>query len=340
MSLIFSPRQLDHRAELYLRLAQFTSAGLGLIPALETLSRSAPSPSFISPLRRVVEHLNTGASFQDALIRAGDWLPEFDTALLGAAEQSGRLDAVFRSLSEYYAGRAKLARELIGGLLYPVFVFHLAVLIFPIEKFQNLVLQGNVAAFAIQTLAVLLPLYAIIFALVFIAQARHAEGWRSMLESVLKPVPVLGAARHSLALARLAAALEALISAGVTIIEAWELAARASGSPSIKSAVLSWKPRLRAGETPADAVKTSRQFPELFANLYFTGEISGKLDETLRRLRAFYEEEATRKIRLIVQWVPKFVYIGVAVLVGYKIVQFYTGLYGGNSDLSNILNGF
>jgi type II secretory pathway component PulF len=31
--------------------------------------------------------------------------------------------------------------------------------------------------------------------------------------------------------------------------------------------------------TPADLVNQTRYFPELFANLYHTGEMSGKLDE-------------------------------------------------------------
>src|SRR5262245_7244890 len=107
MSLIITPQQLEHRAELYLRLAQLVSAGIGLIPALETMSRSAPSHSFRAPLKRVVQELNRGCTLRDALIRAGNWLPEFDLALLTAGEHSGRLDAIFRSLADHYTHRAK-----------------------------------------------------------------------------------------------------------------------------------------------------------------------------------------------------------------------------------------
>src|SRR5438105_4626327 len=119
MSLVLTPGQLEKRAELYLRLAQLVSAGIGLVQALETTSRSAPSHSFRVPLRRVVEELNKGSTFRDALVRAGNWLPEFDIALLGAGEHSGRLDAVLRSLADYYTYRARQTRHLIGGLIYP-----------------------------------------------------------------------------------------------------------------------------------------------------------------------------------------------------------------------------
>src|SRR5437016_11958262 len=110
--------------------------------------------------------------------------------------------------------------------------------------------------------------------MMYAAQSRHSETWRSWFEAILRPVPVLGTARHYLALSRLAAALEALINAGVTIVEAWELAATASGSPALRRTVLAWRPNMNAGETPAEVVRASRRFPELFASQYTSGEVS------------------------------------------------------------------
>ncbi len=329
MSLVFSSKQFDQRAELYLRLAQLVGAGIPLIKALESTASSAPSRAFRAPLQNLVEELQRGATFHDALVHAGNWLSEFDISLIGAAEKSGRLDAVFRMLSEYYTNRAKLTRQLVGALLYPAFLFHFAVLIFP---FPKLFLTGNLFVYLLQTFGIFIPLYAVIFFVIVAAQGRHGESWRAFLESVLRPIPLLGSARRSLALARLAAALEALISAGVTVIEAWELAAAASGSPAMKREVASWKPALQAGQTPAEIVGTSREFPELFANLYSTGEVSGQLDDALRRLHAFYQEEAVRKLQLIVQWLPKIVYLIVALGIAWKVISFWSGYFKEISD--------
>ena len=44
-------------------------------------------------------------------------------------------------------------------------------------------------------------------------QSKHGETWRATIEAILHPIPMLGTARHYLALARLATALEALIMA-------------------------------------------------------------------------------------------------------------------------------
>ena len=116
-------------------------------------------------------------------------------------------------------------------------VVTLAVLILIVAPFAALVgfvtreFAGGLA-YLRQTLGLLAPIYLVTALIIYAAQSRHGETWRASMESLLATVPVLGTARHYLALSRLAAALGALLSAGVTIIEAWDLAAAASGSPA------------------------------------------------------------------------------------------------------------
>jgi type II secretory pathway component PulF len=104
--------------------------------------------------------------------------------------------------------------------------------------------------------------------------------------------------------------------------------------------VAAWKPQLTAGQTPAELVRACPLFPETFANLYGSGEISGKLDETLRRLYAYYQEEGTHKLNAFATWMPRLAYFIIVLIVVYEVIQFYSGLYGPHSDLSNVLKGF
>lgn len=321
MPLIVTPGQFSQRAELYHQLSQLTSAGIGVVVALEQLQRRPPAGSFRGPLRDVTLRLHHGHTLSEAL-RAGNWLPEFDVALIDAGERSGRLDSCFKLLADYYTDRARIARQVIMDLAYPVALLHFAVFIFP---FSELFMSGNVAVYVVKTFGILLPMYALVAALIYAGQSKHGETWRAFVEMVLHPLPMLGTARHYLALARLASALEALIAAGVTIIEAWELAADACGSPGIRRAVKTWRPGLLAGETPADAVNRCSWFPELFANLYHTGEVSGSIDDSLRKLRKYYQEEGTRKLHAVAQWLPRFIYLGIMLVIAYKIIQFWMG---------------
>jgi type II secretory pathway component PulF len=315
---------LSRRADFYHQLGQLTGAGLGLVQALEQLKRHPPDRSYREPIGRLLEQIAGGSTLTDSLQRSGHWLPAFDIALLEAGEHSGRLDACFRLLADYYTDRARLARQMIADLAYPAFLLHFAIFIFPFAQFFT---SGNWAVYLCQTVGVLIPLYAVAALMIFAAQSRHGETWRACFESLVHPIPVLGVARRYLALARLASALEALLSAGVTIIEAWEMAATASGSPALRRTVLGWRPLVNGGQTPAEAVSASGSFPELFASQYGTGEISGKLDDTLRRLHAYYQEEGSRKLQAFSRWTPRAIYFCVVLMIAYRIIAFYTGYF-------------
>jgi type II secretory pathway component PulF len=334
MSLIVTPRQLARRAEMYHQLGATIAAGIPLIQALEIVSGNRGAHGLQKPLRSLIAHLQQGSTFSEALLSLGKWLPDFDIALLSAGEKSGRLDTCFRMLSDYYSERARLVRSVIADLAYPVLTLHIAIFVFPPNLLTSLVLNGDVFTFLTAKLKQLVPLYVFVFLVVFACQGKHGEAWRSLIERIVRSIPILGAARRNLALARLSAALEGLISAGVSIIEAWELAAAASGSPALRRTVFGWRPNVLAGQTPAEMVRTSGAFPDLFASLYNSGEVSGQLDETLRRLYRHYQEEGSRKLQAVAQWTPRLIYIGLLLGIAYYVVSFWTNYYG------NLLNNF
>ena len=261
------------------------------------------------------------------MLALGRWLPSFDLALIQAAEQSGRLPESFRLLAGYYTERAQLARRVAADLAYPLFLVVLAILIFPPARLTQLVLNGDVFGFFAPKLTIVVSAAVLIFLVLLAFQGSHGESWRSQVERLLRLVPILGPARRHLALARLSAALEALISAGVSMFDSWELAAAASGSPALRRAVNGWYGALRAGETPAELVARTSEFPELFANLYNTGEVSGKLDDSLHRLHQHYQEEGSRKLRAFAQWMPRLIYLAILLAIAYQIVGFYVGYF-------------
>ena len=337
MPLILSPRQFTQRAEFYHQLNQFTSAGIPIVSALEQIRRSPPASSFRRPVRGLLDELAKGATLAESL-RQIDWLPAFDLALIEASERSGRLDVCFRLLADYYNDRARLTKQVISQLIYPVGLIHFAAFIFfVVLPFAGSQFNASLWLLFAKAALVLSPLYGIVIFLVYATQSKHGEKWRAGIESFLRAVPILGTARHYLALSRLAAALEALISAGVNIFEAWDMAAAASGSPALRRAVAAWKPNVVAGQMPSEAVRLCPRFPETFANLYASGEISGKLDEALQHLHRFYNEEGTRKLHAFAQWTPRLVYFLVVLFIAYKVVQFYTGYF---NQISTITNGF
>jgi type II secretory pathway component PulF len=68
-------------------------------------------------------------------------------------------------------------------------------------------------------------------------------------------------------------------------------------------------------------IRVCPQFPNTFSSLYASGEVSGKLDDSLRQLHRLYNEEGSRKLHLVSKWVPWFIYMGVALMVAYIAVR-------------------
>jgi len=337
MSLIVSPQQFTRRAELYHQLNQFTSAGIPIVRALEQIKRNPPAASYREPLQRLIDEIGKGATLAESL-QSLDWLPEFDLALIGAGEKSGRLDACFRTLTDYYNDRARVIRQVISQLIYPVVLIHFVVFVFVIVlPFARSQFNASLPLLFAEAALLLSPLYGAGAVLVYATQSKHGEKWRALVESVLRLVPLLGKARHYLALSRLASALEALISAGVNIFEAWDLAATASGSAALRREVTAWKPQLAAGQMPSEAVQQCPFFPETFANLYASGEISGKLDESLLNLNRLYHEDGTRKLNNFAALMPRLIYFLVALVIAYEVIQFYTGRLQEINDASQQL---
>ena len=320
-----TPGQLNLRAELYQQIATFAASGIPVRKALETLHRSPPSRSFKKPLARLLERLNSGLDFSESLRAEKNWLPEFDIALIEAGERSGRIDTSLGILAEYYREQAALVRTMISELAYPVFVLHAGVFIVPLP---DLVRTGDVVAYLVATLGVLIPIYLITALLVFAGQGKHGERWRAFIEIFCRYIPLLGKARQALALSRLSAALGALLNAGVLVINAWELAAAGSGSPALRREVNTWRPLLENQHTtPSDLANKSRVFPDLFSNIYHSGEISGQLDESLNRLYRHYQDEGFRKLRTLAKWFPMLIYLAIMAKIAMSIIGFWSGYF-------------
>lgn len=307
------------------------TAGIPLVQSLEMVARNPSVHVKRSTIQGLIEHLKSGLTFSESMKKVQGWMPEFDIALLSVGEESGRLDESFRTLSGYYAMRAQIIRDTVAGLLVTMATLHVFLMVFPIgllQQFAQGIFFGRYSEcipFLLEKLAVFGIGYGLAFFSIFAGQGDRGETWRSVRESFFSIVPILGTALKYLALARLSAAMEALTNAGVSVIQAWPMAGAATGSARLRRELSTWGPRLESGITPAELIAESGYFPEMFSNLYSTGEVSGKLDETLGRMRAYYQEEGFRKLRLFTRVFNGTIYALLVILVAYNVFSFYIG---------------
>ena len=340
---IITPGQLNRRAELYHQLGSMIGAGVPLMKALEMARANPMARGSPQTFHILIQHLQSGLTFSESMSRVQGWLPDFDVALLSAGENSGRLDVTFKLLASYYADRAQVIRDTLVGLVISTITLHVFLLVFPLSlliSFAQGILNSDYlrcAPFLIEKLLVFGMLYGIVFFLIFACQGRRGARWRTLVENLFAPVPVLGTARKYLALSRLSAALESLISAGVPIIKSWLLAGAASGSPQLQREISTWHSPLESGTTPAELVNQSRCFPPVFRNLYNTAEQSGKLDDSLTRLHNYFREEGFRTLRFFTRLMNGTVYGLIVCIVAYNVIMFWLNYF---KQISAATTGF
>jgi len=316
------------------------TAGVPLIQALEMSANNSALRTSRKFILDLVQHLKNGLSFSDAMLHIHGWLPDFDTALLSAGEQSGRLDFSFKALGDYYAARVQIIRETISNLAIAALNLHVFLLVFPLGFLIGFVMgivNNNYAMcipFIVEKFSVYGLLWGLIIFFIFACQGKRGERWRAFLEYVNQAVPLLRTALKYLVLFRLTTALDALVNSGISVVQCWPMAAAASGSPHLKKQISGWKTEFEAGLTAAELVRQERYFPEMFVNLYHTGEISGHLDDTLKRLQAYYHEEGFRLLRLFARILSRAIYFLIAAAIAYNVVGFYLHYF------NSAVNGF
>lgn len=317
-----------------------SAAGILLIQSLEQIRDSSFRHPYRKQLNGVVDNLKKGYRLNEALAMEKSWLPDLDIAMITAGETSGRLDGIFNQLADYYDEQARLMRTMMLSLAYPVVILHMAVFIFPPSQIGHMFwegfMKGNMGivwGYFLGKLLILAPFYALFLVMTFGGKGKRSMDFRSLIDKILYFVPLLGKGRRHLALARLSSALGALIDAGVTVIEAWDLAAAASGSPAIMRATRESKPKLQGGSMPSETLQRYKVFPSMFTGAYKTGELSGKLVDAMQRMYRYYQDLGTRKLQAFAEWMPRAIFMGIAVATGFYIVSFWIGYFDNIGNL-------
>jgi general secretion pathway protein F len=315
-------RQL-HLAAYYRQLAVMLAAGVSLERALESLKLAAPGRRLRQVSASILAGIRAGCDLAEALAAQGAVFPPLHRELLFVGERTGSLERVLRQLAEMMEQQEAIRREIWAQLLYPLLLLHLSVVVGPLPA---LVFTRDYGAYGRTTLLSLGFLYAVAATLWFIGR-RISRGRSNlaMADRLVLAVPMVGKIHRDLSLARFSSALKALLNAGVGILEAMPRAGAASGSVLLASAARAAVPELKRGEPLISAMAGA--LPPEALGLLATGQASGKLDDMLDHLERHFFEEGRRRLRTLAHWLPKLIYFGAVLWVGWNILEMGRG-YG------------
>lgn len=307
------------QARLFHELSRLLASGVPLPSAAATLASARGAGR---AERRLADSLSTGADPADAFLAAG--FDEADAAAVGAAATAGRLDAVLSILAVHYEELSKALVEMRGRCLYPVLMLHLAPLLLSIPQ---AVIGGGLGGYLVSVgaflgilygagILVLLTTWAVVAAY---ARSEAAAEW-------IGRVPIVGGFLLIRSGSRFASILSIVIKSGAGILKGIELAGRASKSASVRHAAGNAVAEIRAGQTLTGALAHRPGIPVEIARAIAVGEASGHLDDELARAAAELDARMIRRLHMASEWIPRLLYIGMTLYVGYSIVSMALGI--------------
>ncbi len=136
----------------------------------------------------------------------------------------------------------------------------------------------------------------------------------------------IGDVVQKIALARVSRTLASLVTAGVDIIRALEIAGATAGNWVIEEALTTTASRCTRACRSASRCSRTR-FPPMVGQMVRIGEETGELDKTLGKIADFYEDEVDASIQSLTSIIEPVLMIGVGVMVGTIVISMYLPMF-------------
>ena len=331
MSLSFREKESFYRS-----LAHMLRSGQTFPAALESLRRTTPRGALRSLMDRLRTSATDGCTIAESFARQRSAVGELELGTIAAVERTGRLDGGLTHLAQYFGAMAQARASFWRKSAYPIFLLHFGILTLALP---SALFGGGVAGYLRETLGLLAVIYAAALAIsLLIAPLREMGAASGMMDALLRTIPLVGKIRRSFSVSRFCSTYGLQLDAGVNAIDALQAAGRASRSGLVSAAVRRAVPEVRGGGQVGPLLAGSGAFPAETIRAICVGEETGALDQELQRLAAEHQAEGLTALDTLAEWVPRLIYVGVCIYVGFRIVNFYAGYMKQVQDITDLIH--
>jgi MSHA biogenesis protein MshG len=282
-------------------------AGLPWLRGLRSLQETTRNPVLRATLEQALVSLEGGRDLSQSLAESAAVFPELYISMVRVGEQTGTLETVFLRLAEYLHNQQEMRTRVRGAMRYPLIVVGaivaaMAVLsVFVIPKFAPLFKQlGD--ALPVPTRIILASsnfvqlhwaaLLGVVLAAViaFMVTVRTGPG-RYRWHRMQLALPVFGPLLLQSILARTVRTLSLTLEAGLPMIQALDLIARAADNDHITAKIIGMREQLESGEPLSRAALAAKIFPPLLLQMMEIGEETGEMTRLLDEVALYFQRE-------------------------------------------------
>ncbi len=327
------------------------NAGIPVVDALKLLGEGKRNPALKDAAVKVRTSIESGKRLGDAMATLPKVFDRFFVNMVRAGEEAGILDGILLRLSSYMEKSEKLRRQVTGALFYPASIMVVAVLVitgilvFVIPKFQDLYKGAGKELPAITQLVVGISQilvnrwYLVIGAFILIPYGlimyvKTNEG-RVFFDRVLIRTPLFGELIQKSSVAKLSRTLSTLLSSGVGVMEALDIAAKTAGNSVIEQALLRSKESVMSGRPLAAPLAKEPMIPDMVSQMIMIGEQSGTLDVMLGKIADFYEDDVENAVKALTSMIEPLLMVFLGGTIAVLVLAIYLPIF----DLASVATG-
>lgn len=332
----------------YGEFATLIESGIDMRRALQLIIDEQEKKVAKEKIETMLDDLIKGNSLSETMEKSGNFTPyEYQSIRIG--EESGRLKNVLFSLSNYFASKVKLKRQLVSVFTYPAFVFSITVgvlyfmLNFVVPMFKDVFKQfGQELPWLTLKIVWLSENFGSFFFYFLLAAGgigsylysqRNEDWFRKASGTFVLKIPVFGKLIQKIYIARFCQSMALLLEAKTPLVKALDLVSEMIRFYPMQQMILATKKEILAGNSLHEGLSQFEILDKRLISLIKIAEEINQLDQTFQRLTVQYNEEIEYRTKMIGTIIEPAIIVIIGGIVGIIMVSMYLPMF----NLSNVI---
>jgi general secretion pathway protein F len=165
---------------------------------------------------------------------------------------------------------------------------------------------------------VLLPVSLIL--LFAVRRYGRSPSGRLVLHGLVLRTPALGRFTRVVSVSRFAKTLGTLLSSGVPLLNALDIARAVLGNAVLERAVENARDEVREGRSLHEALRATGEFPAAMCQMIAVGEESGSVDELLLKISEAFESQVAAAVATLTSLLEPLMILAMGLAVGFVVL--------------------
>lgn len=317
------------------QIVSVLGSGVSIVDALMMLGEQTENKRLREAIKDTQVYVEKGESLSASMKQHPKEFPPILINMVEAGEATGSMENSFERMSMHFEKAAKLKALVKKATIYPAIVCLIAIavcvgmIIFVIPKFM-LMFEGmdiemptlTKGLMAISDFVqakwylILMILSAVIASLTIYKRTPNGKMTFSRLAMKL---PLFGKFIIKGAAANFSRTLSTLISSGISLVDAVEIAGKTIKNEVFRKAILDSKEGIERGVSLSTQIEAAGVFPPMVYRMIRIGEETGNTEEMLTKVAEYYEEEVEIGTQTLTSAIEPIIILVLAVVVGIMI---------------------